>query len=160
MKRISQKQVLSAVFEKVFGREFNAESLDDRVMLQKAVFLMREFGVSCGKYDFVWDHYGPFSAELSDDMKREATDETRVEFSTKAEDVMQKLKETFEYQSEYSVRYWVEAVASLHYLKKYMYPSRDEQEIVEKLEIAKGATLGNRKENLEAMKCLKKLFAA
>ena len=33
--------------------------------------MLREFGVSCGRYDFVWDHFGPISPDISDDMKKE-----------------------------------------------------------------------------------------
>ena len=48
MDRISQPRLLNAVFRNVYGMEFHADSMDNRVMLQKAVFLMRERGVSCG----------------------------------------------------------------------------------------------------------------
>ena len=41
MDRISQPRLLNAVFRNVYGMEFHADSMDNRVMLQKAVFLMR-----------------------------------------------------------------------------------------------------------------------
>lgn len=44
MDRISQPRLLNAVFRNVYGMEFHADSMDNRVMLQKAVFLMRERG--------------------------------------------------------------------------------------------------------------------
>lgn len=33
MEKVSQQRRLSAIFEKVYGREFHKEDLDDRVML-------------------------------------------------------------------------------------------------------------------------------
>lgn len=160
MKRISQQSVLRAVFAKVYGREFQAGVMDDRVMMQKAVFLLREFGVSCGEYDFVWDYYGPFSPDLSDDMKKEdADDSADVEFSQKAEKVMESLADAFSKWSAYSMRYWAEAIASLRYLKVYMYPSSSDEIIINKLEELKKDKLTNHSENLRAMGCLQELFA-
>ena len=60
MNKISQQQLLRAVFCKVLNREFQSDSLDDRIILQKIVFFMHEKGISCGNYKFVWDLYGPF----------------------------------------------------------------------------------------------------
>lgn len=160
MKRISQQSVLRAVFARVYGREFQAGVMDDRVMMQKAVFLLREFGVSCGNYDFVWDYYGPFSPDLSDDMKKENIDDAEtIEFSQKAEEVMGLLAEVFSRRSEYSMRYWAEAIASLRYLTAYMYPSSSEEKIIDKLEEIKKDKLTNHLENIRAMGCLKELFA-
>lgn len=160
MKRISQQSVLRAVFAKVYGREFQAGVMDDRVMMQKAVFLLREFGLSCGDYDFVWDYYGPFSPDLSDDMKKENVDDSAtIEFSQKAEEVMGLLAEVFSKRSEYSMRYWAETIASLRYLTVYMYPSSSEEKIISKLEELKKDKLTNHSENIRAMGCLKELFA-
>ena len=161
MDRISQPRLLNAVFRNVYGMESHADSMDNRVMLQKAVFLMRERGVSCGDYEFVWDQYGPFSAELSDDMKIAVEDAPAlsVAFSQEAMEIMECLKKAFFCETEYSLRYWAEAIASLLYLKKYVYPSYTDEEIIEALENRK-KDLRNRKENQKAMKVLKKILAA
>lgn len=160
MNRIPQQSILRAVFARVYGREFQAAVMDDRVMMQKAVFLLREFGVSCGPYDFVWDYYGPFSPDLSDDMKREAPDGVPdIEFDNKAKRVMVLLSEVFSENLKYSPRYWAEAVASIRYLMVYMYPSCSEEEIIDKLEEIKTDSLRDREENIRAMNSTKKLFA-
>lgn len=161
MNRISQPKLLTAVFYNVYGNEFRAERIDDRVMLQKAVFLMREKGVSCGNYEFVWDQYGPFSAELSDDMKMAIEDETTepVEFNQEAIGIMKDLKRVFGYKTTYSLRYWVETIASLLYLKQYMYPSYTEEEIINVLE-KKKQNLEKHEENVKAMEALKEILAA
>lgn len=159
MKKVSQQRMLSVIFEKVYGREFRKEDLDDRVMLQKAVFLLREFGVSCGRYDFVWDHFGPFSPDLSDDMKKESADNEDVEFTDKAEKVMERLNKLFSNHGEYTMRYWAEAIASLRYLMTHMYPLYSDEKIISKLEEMKSESLFKHDENLRALKEMKTLFA-
>lgn len=161
MKKIPQQSVLKAVFARVYGREFQATVMDDRVMMQKAVFLLREFGVSCGPYDFVWDYYGPFSPDLSDDMKMETPDGIpSIEFDSKAIRVMDLLAEVFSEYKKYSPRYWAEAVASFRYCMAYMYPSCSEEEVISKLEAIKTGSLKDHEENIRAMKSMKKLFAS
>ncbi len=162
MSRISQQRLLNAVFYNVYGVEFCSTNMDDKVMLQKAVFLMREQGVSCGDYEFVWDQYGPFSAELSDDMKMEIENEDRqatVEFSSEAWTIMNRLKTAFAKDTAYSSRYWVEAIASVFYLKKYMYPSYDDAKIIQVLE-SKKKDLRNHEENIKAMNVLNEILAS
>ena len=160
MNRISQQKLLNEVFRYVYGGEFHSGDIDSRVMLQKAVFLMREKGVSCGNYEFVWDQYGPFSAELSDDMKIEIdmSSEPSVEFNQDAIKIMGCLKDVFSRETEYSVRYWAEAVASLLYLKRYVYPSYTDDELIAKLEGQK-KDLRMREENVKAMNVLKEILA-
>lgn len=159
MNRISQPKLLHAVFRNVYDTEFHADSMDNRVMLQKAIYLMREKGVSCGNYEFVWDQYGPFSAELSDDMKMTVdTSMLSVEFNRKATAIMDCLKQAFAHETTYSVRYWVEAIASLLYLKQYVYPSYTDEEIIQVLEDRK-IDLREHKENVKAMNVLKEILA-
>ena len=160
MNRISQANLLNAVFDNVYGTKFRADCIDDRVKLQKAVFLMREIGVSCGDYEFVWDQYGPFSAELSDDMKMEVdASEVSVEFNQEAIAIMECLKKAFACETTYSVRYWAEAIASLLYLKQYVYPSYTDEEIIQVLESRK-TDLNRHDENIKAMNALKEILAA
>lgn len=161
MNRISQQKLLNAVFYNVYGTKFRSTNMDDKIMLQKAVFLMRERGVLCGNYEFVWDQYGPFSAELSDDMKMEIEDEDdqTVEFSSDALHIMKCLKKAFASETAYSVRYWAETIASLFYLKQYMYPSYDDEKIIQVLECKK-SNLKNHEENVKAMNVLNEILIA
>lgn len=158
MNKISQQQLLSAVFRKVLGREFQANSLNDRIILQKIVFLMHEKGISCGDYRFVWDLYGPFSPALSDDMKKSVTEEKAVKFNQDAIEVMQNLSQVFSESSAYEPRYWIETIASLLYLKEYIYPSYSNEKLITELENRK-STLRNHQENVKAMNALEKIMA-
>lgn len=162
MNRISQQKLLNAVFYNVYGTEFCSTNMDDKVMLQKAVFLMREQGVLCGDYEFVWDQYGPFSAELSDDMKMEIEEDDSqkpVKFSPEALTIMERLKKAFTCETAYSVRCWAETIASLFYLRQYMYPSYDDDKIIEVLE-RKKSNLRNHEENVKAMNVLNDILIA
>lgn len=159
MKRPSQQKILHDIFFNVFEREFNANSMDDRVMLQKVVFFMHELGVYCGDYTFSWDCYGPFSPDLSDDMKKEIKEDIKVDFSEKSNKVMDDLKNMFNINSEYLKRYWVETLASLYYLKNYMYPTSTDNEIIQYLEDIKGKYLNKHSDNCKAINVLNNLFA-
>ncbi len=52
--------------EKKTGHKFNIEKLEDRLLIQKIVYIARYFGIDLG-YHF--DRYlrGPYSTELADD---------------------------------------------------------------------------------------------
>lgn len=158
MKKISQQLLLSAVFRKVMSRELISDDLGDRIILQKIVFLMHEMGISCGDYRFVWDLYGPFSPALSDDMKKRVVEERPVLFNSDAEDAMRSINRIFFEKTEYELRSWIEAIASLLYLKEYMYPSYSNEELTAELERRKPA-LQNHKENLRALAILGELRA-
>lgn len=159
MKRISQPELLNAVFDNVYSTKFHAELIDDRVMMQKAVFIMREKGISCGNYEFVWDQYGPFSPELSDDMKKAVdAEKPPIQFNQEALTIMAALKDAFSQDTVYTVRDWAEAIASLLYLKKYIYPSYTDEQLIKELEIRK-ANLRQHEENCKAMTALKEILA-
>jgi len=67
------------VIEKKTGHKFNIEKLEDRLLIQKIVYIARFFGIDLG-YHF--DRYlrGPYSTELADDyykLLRERGRDTR-----------------------------------------------------------------------------------
>ncbi|MBQ9610566.1 MAG: hypothetical protein IJV15_14130 [Lachnospiraceae bacterium] len=158
MIKIKQKELLETVFGKIYSKEFDAKSIDDRITMQKTVFLMREMGVSCGNYEFIWDQFGPFSAKLSDDLKVDNTEKSQeIKFNKKADEVISKIKRIAEIKSEYNIRYWMETIASLCYLKKYMYPSFDDDKIIEILESKKNY-LNKREINKMAFGNLKEIM--
>lgn len=158
MSTVSQRQLLESIFVEIFQRNFHPTSLEDRIILQKAVYLMRNLGISCGDYEFVWDKFGPFSPSLSDDMKKEMIQtDYPIRFTKEAERIMNSLKNIFSDIDEYSICNWVETIASLHYLREYMYPSFSDDQIIQKLETLK-EHLRNHTENVRAMKSLNELL--
>lgn len=158
MGKTSQVKLLSIVFSNVYHKEFCSSDLEHRIMLQKAVFIMHEMGLPCGDYRFVWDQFGTFSLDLSDDMKKEiGKDEDDIVLNEDAVNVMEYLQKLFNKESDdYSVREWAEAIASLLYLRKYVYPSYTDEQLIDSLEDKK-KYLRNRQLNLEALNAAKKI---
>lgn len=158
MAKIKQQQLLRAVYNEVYGSAFDPSDIDQRVMLQKAVFMLHECGVMCGDYRFVWDQYGPFSAPLSDDMKKELPlEEVTINFSRRAKEKISIIRAAFSQNGEYSVRDWSETIASLLYIKEHMNPLYNDEQVIEKLEHEK-AWLNNHAENVRAMNILREEF--
>ena len=52
--------------EKETGYKFNIEKLEDRLLIQKIVYIARYFGIDLG-YHFDCYIRGPYSSELADD---------------------------------------------------------------------------------------------
>lgn len=110
--------VLKEVYNKVYGEAFNYSILDNRIKLQKAVYLLENMGVCVGDYSFSWDKYGPYSLALDADAKDcSTTGDQPANFSTLAQGKIDTLKKYVNEDTEYTCVHWVECLASLHYLK-------------------------------------------
>ncbi len=154
----SKGALLCAIYKEVYGTFFDVKNFDQRIMLQKAVYLMGEMGVSCGDYRFFWDKRGPFSIDLSYDM-RETSNEADIEecrFSKRGRKVIENLRNMVESKKNYDTRSWVEALASIRYLKMVMYPNVDDSIILNKLEILK-PYLSDSEENGKALRTINKM---
>ena len=109
---------LQAIYEKVYGSSFSYDNFEDRIRLQKAVYLLENMGVDIGDYSFSWDSYGPYSLGLDCEASQlDATFTLTRTFSKFAEDSFKRLKEIAEHETRYSVSCWMECIASMHYLK-------------------------------------------
>ena len=51
---------LLPVYKKVFGESFSYGRFEDRLKMQKMVYLLQEEGVNIGLYVFDWYKYGPY----------------------------------------------------------------------------------------------------
>ncbi|MEG0836180.1 MAG: hypothetical protein RR413_12135, partial [Christensenellaceae bacterium] len=60
--------IISRVFQDVMGRTANFGSFEDRLEMQKIVYLIYELGVSCGDFSFRWYKHGPYSQQLQNVM--------------------------------------------------------------------------------------------
>lgn len=100
---------------KTFEVEF-----DERLVLQKTIYLMQEFGLYIG-YNFRWYIRGPYSPELTRDAFAimQKYDELPVIRFTGAEN--EKKFENFIQFIAYnkSNEDWLESIASIHFLRKY-----------------------------------------
>ena len=57
---------LLPVYKKVFGESFSYGRFEDRLKMQKMVYLLQEEGVNIGHYGFEWYKHGPYSQVLLD----------------------------------------------------------------------------------------------
>ena len=63
--RRSPKHIVT-YFHELFNEPINMQTFEDRLLLQKRVYFLQEFGVPFG-YSFGWYIRGPYSSELADD---------------------------------------------------------------------------------------------
>ena len=121
---------------------------------------MYEKGISCGDYTFVWDQRGPFSALLSYDMKKECKVSTReVVFSQQVASNIGAIRdETKKHGNVYNKDMWLEALASIQYLKRYMFPTYSDQAIAKKLTEYK-PNFSSNSDNIRAFRASRRLIA-
>ena len=155
----TQTQVLYALYKKIFGEDFNCEDIKHKIRLQKVAFLLYEKRVPCGAYAFVWDKYGPFSAELSDDMKKIVkTPIPEIDLREPVDKAVDEISAIIKDHGEiYDIDKWLEAIASIWYMKRYMHPTFTDGKLASKLHEYKDY-LDSNKENQRAMKVAKAFF--
>ena len=134
------KEFLRPIYKKVYGTEFDATSFENRMEMQKMIFLLQEAGIRVGDYDFLWYKHGPYSQGLQDDiLVLNNTQDAKINYSLDAEEILKRLKEVFNMHVAYSRSAWVECLASLQYLKAYYYPiGTKDDTIIEELKRRKG----------------------
>lgn len=146
--------ILREIYKETNQYDFDYASKDDRVILQKTVYLLMNMGIYVGDYSFEWGKYGPYSLALDIDAFKYGSVDSKegVLFSEIALAKMRKIgeyiKEGQEKYKDYSRRYWLESIASLHYLK-YILRVKD-SEILTELQIRKDY-LSNAVANVRAL---------
>lgn len=112
---------LLPIYEKVFNQSFAYGSFDDRLKMQKMVYLLQEEGVNIGHYGFDWYKHGPYSQVLLDDMYIESgTLPIELNYTKDADERIEKLKDIFhndEAITLYGMKNWTECLASIHFIK-------------------------------------------
>lgn len=129
---------LLPVYKKVFDQPFSYGNFEDRLKMQKMVYLLQEEGVDIGHYGFDWYKHGPYSQVLLDDMYMENGSACiQLNYTPEAEKRIENLKKIFndsEAQEKYGMKNWTECLASIHFLKnKEMGSSTSEEEVLQVL---------------------------
>lgn len=110
---------LCDIYEQIFDQKFEFSSLDKRIQLQKAVYILENLGLNIGDYSFTWNTRGPYSIALDYDAMKECENlEPGMEYaySDFAKRCFEQLKKFIKENMNYSLTYWIECIASLHYL--------------------------------------------
>lgn len=153
---------LLPVYKKLYGKDFNYRNFDQRLEMQKAVYLLQNMGVPVGDYGFRWYQHGPYSQNLQDDMYYEnGRDCADLHLSREHATRIDQLHSVIFNASrgEYSISYWVECLASLHYLRENVLTfSATEDDVVSELEKRK-PHLSNHTVNLAAYHLVEELFS-
>lgn len=115
--------------------KFSLDSFQDRLKLQKTVYLLQAFGIFLG-YNFNWYLYGPYSPGLTRDafdMAPGLAEFKPLRFSDL--EVEQRFDQflRFIFEKKHTPE-WLELVASIHMLRQ-MYPERSKEEIFERMAI-------------------------
>lgn len=129
---------LLPVYEKVFNHPFSYRNCDDRLQMQKMVYLLQEKGVAIGHYGFDWYKHGPYSQVLLDDMHMEnGRAYIQLNYTSETEKRIEELRGFFndsEALDKYGMKNWTECLASIHFLKnKEMGSNASEDEVLQVL---------------------------
>ncbi len=97
-------------------KDFNMFSFDNRLRLQKFSYLLQHVGKINLEYNFDWYHYGPYCKQLTQECFNADCEEIH---QIKFEDIeLEKRFEIFLGWIEGKNNFWMEVVASIHYLKE------------------------------------------
>lgn len=123
--------VLPRIYHDITEKQININDFDDRIIMQKLVYLLGEVRMSVGNYNFVWHKYGPYSQSLRNDISCINLDDVfEEEFLEIVNRSINFIKDIFHRNNGvYSDRMWIENIASCVYMKKYLYPSENWENI-------------------------------
>ena len=151
--------LLKPVFKKIFDKDFDAYSFEDRLEMQKSIYLLQDMGISVGDYRFMWYKHGPYSQTLQNDILNiKNTSDVYIKFSADAEKVIAALKAViFKKDINYNPSQWIECLGSLKYIKDNILPSTfGDEKVLEELRKRK-PHLNHDEENKIALNTLKEL---
>ena len=153
---------LLPVFDEIYGEGFRYSDFNQRMEMQKAIYLLQNMGVPVGEYGFRWYLHGPYSQSLQDDMYYEnGIKYKKIILSKEYAESVKKLRELVgsEKKGRYSVANWVECLASIHYLKHNVLSfSASDKDVVEELEKRK-SHLNDHAANMNACQLVEESFA-
>ena len=112
---------LLPIFDEIYVEKFSYSNFNQRMEMQKAIYLLQEMGVPVGDYGFRWYLHGPYSQSLLDDMHYEdGRSYTKPTIIKEYADSIEQLHKLIisNKRGEYSVSNWAECLASLRYLSK------------------------------------------
>lgn len=156
-------KLIAPIFGEVFNRDFDVDDFNDRLEMQKMIYLLQNMGINVGNYSYFWYKHGPYSQTLQNDILslRDSSNmpNIKISFSEYANNVIKRLKNAFlKKGSNYSEAAWVECLGSLFYIRESLLPSNaDDNTILNKLKELK-PHLNNDDSNKLALQTVKELF--
>ncbi len=152
---------LLPVYKTLYDRDFRYSNFDQRMEMQKAIYLLQDMGVPVGDYGFRWYQHGPYSQSLQDDMHYEnGRAYAALILPREYAESLDQLHDVIhaEERGNYSISHWVECLASLHYLRENLLSfNATEDEVVCALEKRK-QHLCDHATNVSAYRLVEGLF--
>lgn len=153
---------LLPLYRELYGKDFHYAAFEQRMEMQKAIYLLQDMGVPVGDYGFRWYLHGPYSQELQDDMYYEdGKPLTRMFWSEENTKNISQLHDVIlsDRREPYSIAFWVECLASMHYLQKNILSfDATESDVISELTKRK-PHLNDSNANVAAYQLLQELFA-
>lgn len=153
--------ILLRLFIEFVDKDLDINNIEDKIIMQKIVFLLGELGLNIGNYRFSLNKFGPFSQSLNNDIALISENDTPFSgnFAEPVLDKINFLKNLLakQVQTKYSLREWIEAIATFLFLKKYMYPSYNWNYLNDKIKILK-EHLFDDQSNKKAILCCEEML--
>lgn len=120
---------LAGLLKRIYP-EFDMSKFDDRLCLQKIVYLLQAKGINLG-YSFSWYVYGPYSTGLAKGGFQIEDFENVSQIRFADEGVEKEFNSFVQFIEPYKQDpEWLEIASSIHLLKK-MYPVKSKEEIIQ-----------------------------
>lgn len=153
---------LLPLYKALYEREFSYSDFEQRMEMQKAIYLLQDMGVPVGDYGFRWYRHGPYSQSLQDDMYYEdGHPSSRLLLTKEHADSVEHLHNVIHSIENrvYSICNWVECLASIHYLRENLLNfNASETEVISELEERK-SHLNSHTTNIAAYRLAEELFS-
>ena len=138
--------VLGGLLKRIYTT-FDMSKFDDRLKLQKIVYLMQVKGFNL-EINYSWYLYGPYSAELTKLGFQMQDFEKTTKVSFAEEEQEKKYQQFLEKIEPYKNNtFWLEMATSIHLLKK-TYPKKTKEEIIQNI-CEKREQLETQRKNIE-----------
>jgi uncharacterized protein YwgA len=118
---------LNFFFKDFFGIELDMELFDNRIRLQKLIYILNHYGIRLG-YHFTWWKYGPYSPKLTEDGYAQLEIEPK-KLTNHDLSIIEKIKKGKMFLQDSGK---AELIASYLYLEKHL-TNREQNEIIEEL---------------------------
>ena len=119
------RNYLAPIFNAIYNIRFDKENFKNRLLMQKAIYLLEDLGVTIGDYPFSWYKRGPYSQALQNDIlaiDSASADMSDITFAPYAQSCIDALKNIVSQRpDEYELSTWLECVASMRYLITYTF---------------------------------------
>ena len=153
---------LLPVYKMLYGNNFSYSDFNMRMEMQKGIYMLQDMGVPVGDYGFRWYLHGPYSQSLQDDMYYEDGHScSEINLTSEYATCVAKLYDVIHSKEKgsYSTSYWVECLASLHYLRENVLSfNATEDDVIRELEQRK-QHLSDHATNQSAYHLMEELFA-